>query len=74
MINQNNSVEYIELVFKNSYEIGPNKLNLNGIKEYIFENDFWENTFLIWINILFNEFKHFLPNYILNKKSVSLNF
>ena len=74
MINQNNSIEYIELVFKNSFEIKQNKLNVNGIKQYIFEHDFWENIFLRWINILFNEFKQFLPNYLLNKKSVSLSF
>jgi len=74
MINQHNSMESIELVFKNSYEIMPNKLNLNGIKQYIFEHDFWENTFLIWINILLNEFKQFLPNYLLNKNSGSLSF
>ena len=74
MINQKNSMASIELVFKNSYEIMPNKLNLNGIKKYIFEHDFWENTFLIWINILLNEFKQFLPNYLLNKKSGSLSF
>ena len=74
MINQNNSIEYIELVFKNSYEMMPNKLNVNGIKQYIFEHDFWENTFLKWINILLNEFKQFLPNYLLNKKSGSLSF
>ena len=74
MINQHNSIENIELVFKNSYEIKPNKLNLNRIKPYIFEHDFWENTFLRWINILLNEFKPFLPNNLLNKKSVSLSF
>ena len=74
MINQNNSIEYIELVFKNSYEIMPNKLNLSGIKHYIFEHDFWENTFLKWTNILLIEFKQFLPNYLLNKTSGSLSF
>ena len=74
MINQHNSMESIELVFKNSYEIMPNKLNLNGIKQYIFEHDFWEHTFLMWINILLNEFKQFLPNYLLNKNSGSLSF
>jgi len=74
MINQSNSMENIELVFKNSYEIMPNKLNLNGIKQYIFEDDFWKNTFLIWINILLNEFNQFLPNYLFNKKSGSLSF
>ena len=74
MINQYNSIENIELVFKNSCEINLNKLNVNGIKKYIFERDFWENTFLSWINILLNEFKQFLPNYLLNKKSVSLSF
>jgi len=74
MISQNNSMEYIELVFKNSYKIMPTKLNLNDMKKYIFEYDFWENTFLIWINILLNEFKQFLPNYLLNKKSGSLSF
>lgn len=74
MINQNNSIELIELVFTNSFETMPNKLNVNGIKQYIFEHDFWENTFLKWINILFNEFKQFLPNYLLNKKSGSLSF
>ena len=73
MNNQNNPIEYIELVFKNSYEIMPNKIDLNDIKQYIFEHDFWENTFLSWINILFNEFKQFLPNYLLNKKSGSLS-
>ncbi len=74
MINQNNSMEYIELVFKNSYEIPPNKVNLDGLKQYIFEHDFWKKTFLIWINILLNEFNQFLPNYLLNKKSGSLSF
>ena len=74
MINQHNSIENIELVFKNSCEIKPNKINVTGIKQYIFEHDFWENTFLSWINILLNEFKQFLPNYLLNKKSVSLSF
>ncbi len=74
MINNNNSIEYIELVFKNSCEIKPNKINVNDIKQYIFEYDFWEKTFLRWINILLNEFKQFLPNYLLNKKSVSLSF
>tara|TARA_Y100001933_G_scaffold158915_1_gene157226 strand:+ start:147 stop:695 length:549 start_codon:yes stop_codon:yes gene_type:complete len=74
MINQNNSIEYIELVFKNSYEIKPNKLTLDCIKMYIFEHDFWENTFLMWINILLNEFNQFLPNYLLDKKSGSLSF
>ena len=74
MINQNNFIECIELVFKNYYETMPNKLNVNGIKQYIFEHDFWENTFLIWINILLNEFKQFLPNNLLNKKSGSLSF
>ena len=74
MINQSSSMEYIELVFNNYYEIMPNKLNVNGIKQYIFEHDFWENTFLRWINILLNEFKQFLPNYLLNKKSGSLSF
>jgi len=74
MINQNNSMEYIELVFKNSYEILPNKLNVDGIKQYIFEHDFWKNTFLMWINILLSEFNQFLPNYLLNKKSCSLSF
>ncbi len=74
MINQNNSIEYIELVFKNSYEIMPNKLNLNAFKQFIFKYDFWENTFLIWINILLNEFNQFLPNYLLNKNSCSLSF
>ncbi len=73
MINQNNSMEYIELVFKNSYRILPNKLNVNGIKNYIFEHDFWENTLLRWINILMNEFKEFLPDYLLNKKSASIS-
>ena len=67
-------IEHIELVFKNSFEIKPNKLNVKGIKQYIFERDFWEATFLRWINILLNEFKQFLPNYLLNKKSVSLSF
>ena len=74
MINQNNSIECVELVFKNSCEIKPNKFNVNGIKQYIFEHDFWENTFLKWINILLNEFKQFLPNNLLNKKSFSLSF
>ena len=74
MINQNNSMEYIELVFTNYYAIMPNKLNLNVSKKYIFEHDFWENAFLIWINILLNEFKQFLPNYLFNKKSGSLSF
>ena len=74
MINQYNSIEKIELVFKNSYEIMPNKLEMNSIKQYIFAHDFWENTFLSWINILLNEFKQFLPNYLLNKKSGSLSF
>ena len=74
MINQHNSIENIELVFKNSCEIKPNKINVTGIKQYIFEHDFWENTFMRWINILLNEFKQFLPNYVLNKKSVSLSF
>ena len=74
MINQNNSIECVDLVFKNSCEIKPNKFNVNGIKQYIFEHDFWENTFLKWINILLNEFKQFLPNNLLNKKSVSLSF
>ena len=74
MINQNNPMEYIDLVFKNSYESLPNKLNMDGIKQYIFEHDFWENIFLIWINILLNEFNQFLPNYLLNKKSGSLSF
>ncbi len=74
MINQNNFIECIELVFKNYYETMPNKLNVNGIKQYIFEHDFWENTFLTWINILLNEFKQFLPNNLLNKKSGSLSF
>ena len=74
MINPNNSMEYIELVFKNSYEIVPNKLKLDDIKQYIFEHDFWENTFWIWINILLNEYNQFLPNYLLNKKSSSLSF
>ena len=74
MINQSNAMVKIELVFKNSYQIMPNQLNLNGIKQYIFEHDFWENTFLIWINILMNEFNQFLPNYLLNKKSGSLSF
>ncbi len=74
MINQHNSIENIELVFKNSCEIKPNKINVTGIKQYIFEHDFWENTFMRWTNILLNEFKQFLPNYLLNKKSVSLSF
>ena len=74
MINQKNSMEYIELVFKNSYEIIPNKLNVDGIKQYIFKHNFWKNTFLIWINILLDEFNQFLPSYLLNKKSVSLSF
>ena len=74
MIIKNNSMEYIELVFKNSHKLMPNKLNRNDVKQYIFEHDFWENTFLIWINILLNEFKQFLPNYLLNKKSCSLSF
>ena len=74
MIHQNNFIESVELVFKNSFEIKPNKLNVNGSKQYIFEHDFWENTFLRWINILLNEFKQFLPNYLLNKKFVSLSF
>ena len=74
MINQNNSIVQIELVFNNSFQIKQNNLNVNGIKQYIFEYDFWEKTFLRWINILLNEFKHFLPNYLLNKKSVSLSF
>jgi len=67
-------MEYIELVFKNSYEIIPNKLNFDSTKQCIFEHDFWENIFLIWINILLNEFNKFLPNYLLNKKSGSLSF
>jgi len=67
-------MEYIELVFKNSYEVKPNKLNVNDIKKYIFEHDFWENTFLSWINILLDEFKQSLPNFLLNKKSGSLSF
>ena len=46
MINQHNSIENIELVFKNSCEIKPNKINVTGIKQYIFEHDFWENTFM----------------------------
>ena len=50
MINQNNSIERIELVFKNSYEIKPNKINVTGIKQYIFEHDFWESTFMRWIS------------------------
>ena len=66
-------MENIELVFKNSYVIMPNKINVNGIKQFIFEDDFWKNSFLMWINILFNEFNQFLPNYLLNKKSVSLS-
>ena len=74
MINQKNSIDYIELVFKNSFEINSNKLNVYDIKHYIFEHDFWENTFLRWINILLNEFKQFLPNYLLDKKSGSLSF
>ena len=74
MINQHNSIEYIELVFQNSCEIKTNKINVTGIKQYIFEHDFWENTFLRWMNILLNEFKQFLPNYILNIKSISLSF
>jgi len=74
MINQNNSMEYIELVFKNSYEIIPNMLNVDHIKQYIFEHDFWENTFLIWINIILNEFNQVVPNYLLHKKSGSLSF
>ena len=67
-------MENIELVFKNSYVIMPNKINVNGIKQFIFEDDFWKNSFLMWINILFNEFNQFLPNYLLNKKSGSLSF
>ena len=74
MINQSNSIKYIELVFKNSYAIMPNKINMISTKQYIFENDFWENTFLMWINILLNEFNQFLPNYLLNKNSCSLSF
>ncbi len=74
MINQYNYIKYIELVFKNSCEIKLKKLNVNDNKQYIFEHDFWENTFLRWINILLNEFKHFLPSYLLNKKSASLSF
>ena len=74
MINQHNSIENIELVFKNSCEIEPNKLHVNGIKQYIFEHDFWETTFLRWINILLNEFKQFLPNYLSDKKFGSLSF
>ena len=74
MINQNNSMEYIELVFKNSYEIMRNNSDLNGIKQYVFQHVFWENTFLIWINILLSEFKQFLPNSLINKKSISLSF
>ena len=74
MLNQKNSIECIELVFKNSCEIEPNKLHVNGIKQYIFEHDFWENTFLRWINILLNEFKQFLPNYLSDKKFGSLSF
>ena len=74
MINQNNAMEHIELVFKNSYEIMPNKLHVNGIKQYIFDHIFWENIFLDWINILFSEFKQFLPNSLLNKTSGSLSF
>ena len=74
MIYQYNSIENIELVFKNSCKTKLKKLNLNVSKQYIFEDDFWENTFLSWINILLNEFKQFLPNYLLNKKSVSLSF
>ena len=73
MINQNNSMEFIELVFKNSYQKIPNNINQDGIKQYIFVHYFWENTFLMWINILFNEFNQFLPNYLLNKKSGSLS-
>ena len=74
MINQHNSIENIELVFKNSCEIKPNKINVTGIKKYIFEHDFWENAFMMWINILLNEFNQFLPNCLLNKKSCSLSF
>ena len=66
-------MENIELVFKNSYVIMPNKLNVNGIKQFIFKDAFWKNTFLMWINILLNEFDQFLPNYLFNKKSVSLS-
>ena len=67
-------MEYIELVFKNSYEIMRNNSDLNGIKQYVFQHVFWENTFLIWINILLSEFKQFLPNSLINKKSISLSF
>ena len=74
MINRKNSMEYIELVFKNSYEIMRNNSDLNGIKQYVFQHVFWENTFLIWINILLSEFKQFLPNSLINKKSISLSF
>ncbi len=74
MIQQNIYIEHIDLVFKNSFINFSKDANLSGIKEIMFKNIFWENTFLNWINILLVEFKEALPKVILNKKSFSLSF
>ena len=74
MVSKNKSIENIELVFKNYYQIMPKELNLSSIKTIIFDNIFWETTFFKWINILFNEFEQSLPDVLINKKSFSLSF
>ena len=74
MIKQKKSVEKVDLVFKYPYQIIHKQINFYNIKDIIFDKIFWENTFLKWINILFNEFEHSLPNVLFNKKSFSLSF
>ncbi len=71
---KNNYVEKIELVFKKAFQIPPNYFITNSSQNIIFEENFWENTFLQWIQILINEFQESVPNSLLNKKSFSLSF